>query len=407
MDILYVIPLLGIALLGRYLKKYTAFICASLILFYLLNLNLEDSWDLFSLVFSIIIFCSLVYSYYNIKERYLEFYLLLYLIFIGIVFLLSSSDLIETILYFEMISLPSYALVGYKRNRKSLLACLRYCVVGIFGSILILLSLTFYLSGNTLMFLLFLLLGSFAKIPSFPLHFWLPDAHTYAPTEISSVLSSVVIGAAFLFLIKVLEITNLSSMAINFPLNIILPIISLFISSFSILLSFNPKRVLAYSSIFSMNTIVLAYFFGEKTAAMLYLLNHSIAKALAFLCVGFLVEAGGRDYRRIEYSKYLYAIPALHFALLSLIGFPPFFGFYVKLFLIKTLIMKLPFIVLILILSLLYIYKFFDIIWISIFKTEKVRNKKASKKLLSLLPLLLILVTFSIFPELPLKFLKC
>lgn len=137
---------------------------------------------------------------------------------------------------------------------------------------------------------IFVLVGYGTKAGLAPLHSWLPDAHSQAPTPVSALLSGILLNTAFYGILRFFAIVH-PVCGINYTNNLfsIFGLVSIGISSFFILTQTNFKRMLAYSSIEHMGIISLGFGIGSKLSiygAILHILNHGIAKPLMFFLSG-------------------------------------------------------------------------------------------------------------------------
>ncbi|MEW6738810.1 MAG: hydrogenase 4 subunit F [Nitrospirota bacterium] len=178
---------------------------------------------------------------------------------------------------------------------------------------------------------IFVLVGYGTKAGLAPVHNWLPDAHSQAPSPISALLSGILLNTAFYGIIRFVSIVEPSTgSAFTGNLLILFGIISIGISSIFILVQDNYKRLLAYSSIEHMGIISLGVGIGGPVGlygALLHILNHAISKPLMFFASGKIQSHYGST--RIEnVSGVLSSMPLLgmltFIGALSLAGTPPF-----------------------------------------------------------------------------------
>ncbi|MFN3479024.1 MAG: proton-conducting transporter membrane subunit [Thermodesulfovibrionales bacterium] len=178
---------------------------------------------------------------------------------------------------------------------------------------------------------IFILVGYGTKAGLAPLHNWLPDAHSEAPSPISALLSGILLNTAFYGIIRFIAIVEPSTGdAFTGNLLIIFGLISMGISAIFILVQENYKWLLAYSSIEHMGIISLGIGIGGPAGiygALLHILNHAFSKPLMFLTSGRIQAHYGST--RIEKVKgVLSSLPLLgtlsFIGILSLAGSPPF-----------------------------------------------------------------------------------
>lgn len=258
----------------------------------------------------------------------------------------------------EATTLGSAFLVGIYGQRSSLEAAWKYIIIctvgvafGLYGTILIYsnaagvlphpetaifwttLAQNAKLLDPTLAHLafIFVLIGFGTKAGLFPMHAWLPDAHSEAPSPVSALLSAVLLNCALLVIIRFYIIIS-KTIGPAFPqtLLIIFGLMSVAVAAFFIIVQRDMKRLLAYSSVENMGLIALTLGIGGPLgvlAALLHTINHSLAKALLFCCSGnVLIKYGTRDLDAVK--GILRVAPVTGILLgcgaLALGGFPPF-----------------------------------------------------------------------------------
>ena len=186
--------------------------------------------------------------------------------------------------------------------------------------------------------------GYGTKMGLAPLHTWLPDAHSEAPSAVSALLSGAVLNCAFLGLLRVQQICVAAGLGgFGRDVWIALGLISLVVSAVFILGQTDYKRLLAYSSVENMGIIAIGVGLGGAGVfgAMLQALNHSLAKAMLFLLSGnILARYQSKNIARVR--GLLLAAPATGLlwlaGFLAITGMPPF-----GLFLSKFTILKAAF----------------------------------------------------------------
>ena len=178
---------------------------------------------------------------------------------------------------------------------------------------------------------IFILVGYGTKAGLAPVHNWLPDAHSQAPSPISALLSGILLNTAFYGIMRFVSIVEPSTGVIfTGNLLIVFGLISIGISSIFILVQDNYKRLLAYSSIEHMGIITLGTGIGGALGiygALLHVLNHALSKPLLFFASGRIQAHYGST--KIEnVTGVLSSMPLLgtltFIGVLSLAGTPPF-----------------------------------------------------------------------------------
>ncbi|HJV46877.1 MAG TPA: hydrogenase 4 subunit F [Bacillota bacterium] len=218
----------------------------------------------------------------------------------------------------ELTTLVSALLVGFYQRGTSLEAAWKYLIMGSVGIAFALLGIILlYISGidvlgeehqalnwtvlnhvasmlnpqwMTLAFI-FILVGFGTKAGFAPMHFWLPDAHSQAPSPISAVLSGVLLNTAFYGILRIYVIANQTLGASVHTWLLGFGLLSVAITVPFILVQHDLKRMLAYSSVEHMGIITLGIGIGGPLGiygALLHMFNHSMTKSLLFLAAGNL-----------------------------------------------------------------------------------------------------------------------
>jgi proton-translocating NADH-quinone oxidoreductase chain N len=300
---------------------------------------------------------SIVYMKDDVGQEY--YYPLLLLMVAGIVGLGLATDLLVLYLFFELMSIPSYALVVFRRHEwMAIEAGIKYIIMGAVGSVLAFFGISLvYFQTGTLSFgsligllsstpllqaaLVFLIVGFGVKAAIVPLHTWLPDAHSAAPSGISAMLSGIVIGAGFFTLLRSVLVFSGAGLAVG-QLLIIMALLTMTVGNVMAYAQFTHKdqdlkRILAYSSIAQMGYIILgvgvglAYgIFTGYEGGLFHIMTHAFMKGLAFLCAGvFIHELGTRYLDEMQGIGLTMKVTGFAFtlSLLSLAGIPPLSGF--------------------------------------------------------------------------------
>lgn len=206
----------------------------------------------------------------------------------------------------------------------------------------------------------FILIGFGTKAGLFPMHAWLPDAHSEAPSPVSGLLSGVLLKCALLVIIRYYAIT-IRSIGPDFPqlLLMTLGILSVAVSAFLIYVQHDFKRKLAYHSIEHVGLIALGLGIGGPLGvggALLHTINHSLTKALLFCGAGnVMMKYGTRDLQSVKGILRVAPVTGLLImgGALALAGFPPF-NVFVSEFLIFTAGIKQGYYLLMIVCALLF-----------------------------------------------------
>lgn len=176
----------------------------------------------------------------------------------------------------------------------------------------------------------FILIGYGTKAGLAPMHTWLPDAHSEAPAPLSAMMSGVLLAVALYAVVRWEAVVN-AAVGTGFTdgLYIALGLLSIAIAAFSLVIQRNYKRMLAYSSIEHTGLICVGLALGPlgTFAAMLHLLNHTLAKSMMFFLAGRVLHRyGTTEISRV--SGLLKVMPwtggLFAAGMLAVIGLPPF-----------------------------------------------------------------------------------
>lgn len=175
------------------------------------------------------------------------------------------------------------------------------------------------------------LLGYGTKVGLVPVHTWLPDAHSEAPTPISAMLSGSLLVVSFYAVLRYVQITTPTlGTGFDHTVLIVFGVASLLVAALSLVRQRDVKRLLAYSSVEHMGILCLGVGFGAPVAlagVLLHVLAHAAAKGNAFFATGVLLRKfGGKDIRQIRGGLDLlpWTGPLLLCAVLALSALPPF-----------------------------------------------------------------------------------
>jgi hydrogenase-4 component F len=188
----------------------------------------------------------------------------------------------------------------------------------------------------------FLLVGYGTKAGLAPMHTWLPDAHSEAPAPLSAMMSGVLLAVAMYAIMRWKAVVDLSvGSSFTSSLLIGLGLLSLAIAGFSLVAQRSYKRMLAYSSIEHTGLICIGMALGSAGAfaAMLHLLNHSLAKSVLFLLSGRIYRRfGSAEVAAVTGLGRVMPLTAILFAagILAVIGLPPFGMFISELALLRA-----------------------------------------------------------------------
>lgn len=191
-------------------------------------------------------------------------------------------------------------------------------------------SLTF---SRQLFFWLLFFFAIAVKVPMFPVHIWLPEAHVEAPTAGSVILAGVLLKLGLFALLKFVFPSFASASAIYMPLVVFVSLIGIVYASCSTLAQIDMKKLVAYSSVAHMNFAVLGMFsfnFYGLVGSVALMLSHGLVSSGLFLCVGALYDRY-KTRLFIYFGGLMRVMPVFSFLLFILIlanmSFPGTFSF--------------------------------------------------------------------------------
>jgi multicomponent Na+:H+ antiporter subunit D len=275
----------------------------------------------------------------------------------GMLGLIFAENLFTLLLFFESFSVLTTALVIHDRTPAAIRAGFQYLFISIVGTIITIVGVVILyqnvgtlglfttgisglkdFAGATLLFWL-LAAGFLAKAGIFPIHVWLPEAHPIAPSPASALLSGVIIKAGAYGVIRIAYGIFGAKLLLNpFIANLllILAAITMILGSVVALVQVELKRLLAFSSVAQIGHVLLGIGLAVPlglAGATLQIVAHGIAKGALFLVAGCFIAKLGRKYIS-ELQGIGREMPltflAFTFASLSIIGIPPFIGFFSK-----------------------------------------------------------------------------
>jgi len=261
---------------------------------------------------------------WKIDVRPREYFAWLLLLETSILGVFCSLDLLLFFLFWEIEIIPMYFLISIWGTGRKEYSAIKYVVYTLFGSAMMLAGiLSLYFATGSLSMVeiaqgglamiqsvmpvaaifFFLLIGFAVKLPVFPLHTWLPDAHTDAPTAVSVVLAGALLKMGGYGMIR-LCVTIFPQVAQQYaPLLVAFAIVSVLYGAAVTLRQTDLKRLIAYSSISHMGYVLLGIFaLGQVSlvGATLQMFSHGIITGLLFAMAGLVMHnAGERDLRKL------------------------------------------------------------------------------------------------------------
>jgi multicomponent Na+:H+ antiporter subunit D len=296
-----------------------------------------------------------------------QFYGAMLICLTGLLGVTITGDAFNVFVFLEISSLATYALVamGARRDRRALTAAFNYLVMGTIGA-------TFFVIGLGLLYqatgtlnmadlaaklvgqdnrmvqagFAFILVGIGLKLAMFPMHLWLPNAYTYAPSAVTVFLAATATKVAVYVLIRFFfSIFNFDFAFIGAAFTyVLLPLglAGMFVASLVAVFQEDVKRMLAYSSVAQIGYMLLGLSFATVeglTATLVHVFNHALMKGALFMAVACVVlRAGSHSInafaglsKRMPFTTWAFLISGL-----SLIGVPLTVGFISKWYLLDA-----------------------------------------------------------------------
>ncbi|MCQ2070283.1 MAG: hydrogenase 4 subunit F [archaeon] len=290
-----------------------------------------------------------------VSEKVYYVYLNLFVAVMLSVYTMSSLGLVWIVI--EITTLISTFLVGFYRDEKSTEASWKYLIICSVGITLALIGIslvyasavgvvgdeTSALDWKVLMAaapfldpailktaMVLVVIGFGTKAGFAPMHTWLPDAHSQAPTPVSALLSATLLNCALYSILRFYTISEIAIPGFASTLMLLFGFMSLFVASMFILNSMDIKRTLAYSSIEHIGLITIGFGIGTETsiyAALFMVMAHSLTKPILFFCAGNIMQQyGTKDMSLVRGmgKKMPFTATMLSIGTLAIVGMPPF-----------------------------------------------------------------------------------
>lgn len=286
-------------------------------------------------------------SWSAIQSRAREFYAALLVAETAMIGLFAASNLFLFYIFWEVMIVPLFLLIGGWGGPGRVYAAVKFLLFTLAGSVLMLVGMVaLYHTFGTLDFralaqvgpslqpghqawLFGAFLAAFAvKVPMFPVHTWLPDAHTEAPTAGSVILAGILLKmGAYGFLRVSLPILPEAVQLFVRPM-LVISAIAIVYGAYVTLIQTDVKRLIAFSSVSHMGFVTLGIFTLDRSGvegAVLQMVNHGVISAALFLCVGMIYERTHtreiKDYGGVAKSAPVYSTFLALFCLAAA-GFP-------------------------------------------------------------------------------------
>ena len=257
---------------------------------------------------------SVLSSWTAVRKRQLSYYVFLLILESALIGVFVSLDLLLFYLFFEATLIPMFFLIGIWGGERRIYAAVKFFIYTAVGSLLMLVGIiALYFTyhtfdyptllqalaatplaprAETILFWAFAI-AFFIKVPVFPFHTWLPDAHTEAPTAGSVILAGVLLKMGTYGLLRFNLALFPDAARTWAPYIIVLAVIGIIYGALVAMVQPDVKRLVAYSSVSHMGFVVLGLFsFTElgMQGALYQMLNHGVSTGALFLFVGFIYE---------------------------------------------------------------------------------------------------------------------
>jgi len=296
-----------------------------------------------------------------------RYYSLLLIALTGILGIILTRDLFNMYVFFEMLAVASYVLVTYKHKARTIVASFKYLIITEAAWVFFLLAIALlyvlcgslnmdsianimpliYHSNQQTIWLVFAIMMVCFGIKSgmFPLHTWIPEVHSQAPTAVSSLLSGLILKVGLYAMLRTFYLFFGTTLMLEGNVSniiILFGVVTVVFGACMALVQNELKRLLAYSSINQIGFILVGIGLGTElglTGALFHIFNHAIIKVGLFFCAGIIIsQIGFWEISRMKGVWHKMPAATFAFCLLSLavIGIPPFNGFVSKMFIVEA-----------------------------------------------------------------------
>lgn len=377
----------------------------------------------------------------EVPGKEIPLYTLYIVLSTGMLGIVITGDVFNLYVFLEISSLAAYALIALG-DRQSGMASFNYMIMGTISASFILLGIGYlYVMTGTLnmadlsillpgiygrpvllVAIALIVVGLSIKTALYPLHTWLPDAYTHAPSAISALLAGTFTKVGIYALIRVMfTVISPSYVIETVPVMSMLTwlaAIGILAGSVLAIAQYDIKRMLAYSSVSQIGYIILGVGLANNiamTGGILHILSHSLMKTGLFMVSGAIIyRTGIKNIYQLKGmgKKMPYTMGAFVVGALSMIGIPPTVGFASKFYLAWGALEagKWVFVIVILLSSLLtavYFWRIFENVYFGVHETEEIKKDEAPLSMLIPIVIFAILVFLAgIFASIPIEVIK-
>ncbi len=303
------------------------------------------------------------------QQHYL-FYTMFMLCLTGLLGISITGDAFNIFVFLEISSLSAYVLIALGRDRRALFAAYQYLIMGTIGATFLVIGIgLLYLMTGTLNLadmgrriatvqgtrpvlaaLAFITVGVSLKLALFPLHQWLPNAYTFAPSAVSAFLAATATKVAVYVLLRFyFSVFGESAVFNRLPMQqmmLLLALAGMFAASTIAIFQTDLRRLFAYSSVAQIGYIILGLSFDSVsglTASIVHLFNHGVTKGAIYMLLGCVaLGVGGTSLARVQGLGKRMPLTSLGIVLcgFSLMGVPGTAGFVSKWYLVLAALEK-------------------------------------------------------------------
>jgi proton-translocating NADH-quinone oxidoreductase chain N len=331
------------------------------------------------------------FTYISHYENRNEYYFMVVLFLGAMMGLVFSGNLILLFVFWEITSITSWRLIGFFREKQHVIRADKAFLVTVFGALVMLLGFIklYQETGSFDLFTIkevikthpisnltiaLILTGIFSKSATLPLHTWLPDAGV-APSPVTALLHAAVLVKIGVYVFARLFVVTIP---LDMSWQVLVAVIagtSALVSAGAALIDTDLKRIIAYSTVSQIGFIFLGLAISNETAiagGLLYILMHGLAKAGLFLCAGIVEQnTKTKDITRLGGLFKTMPITAVSFLFcaFSVMGIPPFGGFFSKYMVIAGTFQAGHIIIAVMFLfgammTILYLFRAFDMVFL-------------------------------------------
>ncbi len=270
-----------------------------------------DGVSLFFVILSSLLSTLMIFgTWYSVKDRLREYGICCLVLQSFMIGSFAATDLFVFYIFFEAVLIPMFLIIGIWGGENRVYASIKFFLYTLFGSVFMLLAILklsteaqtssyidlqdFHISPHLQIFLFMGFMASFAiKIPMWPVHTWLPDAHVEAPAGGSVLLAGILLKMGGYGLIRFCLILLPDASKFFAPYISVLSVIAVIWASLVALSQTDIKKLIAYSSVAHMGVVTLGIFTFKPDAligSIVQMISHGLVSGALFFCVGMLYD---------------------------------------------------------------------------------------------------------------------